>query len=170
MVIEGISGWMKSDFLSFTNSPGEWLPPLGVVQGTADSGLNLRAAADYEADILSRYLPGTTVEIMGVTSEWAHVRLADSAAGYMLLRHLGGDPPAAVANSIPLAQACGMTIGDDVLLLDAGTLVQLTDSRPVPQWRVTESGNTFTLAPDSWVSHLSGGEMGSIPTEAIAQW
>lgn len=170
VVIEGVGGWMKTEFLSFHGSPGEWLPPVGIVQGTADSGLNLRDGADYAANVLTRYTPGTPAEIMGVTSEWAHVRLADGATGYMLLRHLGSDPPAAVPNRMPLATACTMLTGNTSVALPEGTLVQLTDSRPSLAWRSTADGMLLSLAPDSWVICLDSGAMGSIPTAAISAW
>ena len=133
----GQKGWMKTEYLSFASSVGEWLPPLGVVQGTDETGLNLRVSPDYNAKIISRYEPGTTVEIMAGVGIWAHVRTQDGHAGYMLLKHLGGDQPGSLPNDIRLTKRWSAEVEDGELLMPAGFTLHLLDARPEASWAYT---------------------------------
>lgn len=150
----GQKGWMKTEFLSFAEDIGSWLPPLGLVQGTDESGLNLRNAPDYDASVITRYAPGTTVEMMAVYGIWAHVRTQDGHAGYMLLRHLGGDQPAAVANSIALND----------------TAVRLLDSRPSKAWQHTADGSIFAPPETCAVSSIATGAVSAVPVASLPIW
>ena len=150
----GRIGWMKTEYLTFSPTVGEWLPPLGIVQGTDASGLNLRLLPDYDAPVIARYVPGTAVEIMAVYGIWAHVRTQDGHAGYMLLKHLGGDQPAAVANAAPLD----------------GTTVRLLGSRPVSAWQHTADGYVFAFPESCIVADLTTGAVTTVPAESLPFW
>ena len=150
----GQKGWMKTEFLSLADNIGNWLPPLGIVQGTDESGLNLRSAPDYDASVIIRYAPGTTVEMMAVYGIWAHVRTQDGHAGYMLLKHLGGDMPSSVENSANLN----------------GITVRLLDSRPMNIWQHTAEGNIFALPEACAVSDRITGAVMTIPAASLPFW
>lgn len=150
----GRLGWMKTEYLTFSDTVGSWLPPLGVVQGTDASGLNLRTLPDYDSGVIARYAPGTSVEIMAVYGVWAHVRTQDGQAGYMLLKHLGGDQPAAVANAATMD----------------GTTVRLLSSRPVRAWRHTPDGKVLAFPEECAVTDLTTGAITTIPAESLPFW
>ena len=132
VIIEGVSGWVQSQYLDFGScyNGREWLPPIGVVQGVNSKGLNLRAEPSGEAEVLGAYPKGTRVEILGVTGAWGHVRLRDGSTGYMMLKHLGGEPKRAAENSFALR--------GDVQLGSAGTNAQSVTLRAGTRVRIAE--------------------------------
>ena len=93
-------------------------------------------------------------EIMAVYGIWAHVRTQDGHAGYMLLKHLGGDQPAAVANAAPLD----------------GTTVRLLGSRPVSAWQHTADGYVFAFPESCIVADLTTGAVTTVPAESLPFW
>ena len=136
----GQKGWMKTEYLAFGSSVGEWLPPLGVVQGTDETGLNLRVSPDYNSEIIDRYKPGEAVEIMAGVGIWAHVRTQDGHAGYMLLKHLGGDQPGSLPNDIRLIKSFSAEVDDGELVMPAGFTLHLLDARPEASWAYSKDG------------------------------
>lgn len=151
--IEGVSGWMSTEYLSFSNSSlCGWLPPLGEVDGPNGS-VNLREGPGYQSDVLMMQPNGMKVEILGVDGEWAHVRLRrGSVSGYMLLDYVGGEPARAASDTVTLlsdAEVDGMTIS-------GGTEVRI-EERPREQWYYPfwdggpEPALTFGEADTIWV-------------------
>ena len=168
VAVEGRAGWMKADFLNFSSDAEsyiDYLPPLATVQGTDAKGLNLRFRPDYDAEIITRYLGGTRVEVMGVVGTWAHVRLRDGNTGYMLLKHLGGEPASAVKNAFRLTTAANLTAGETVHALEADETIRLYDSRPRAEWRYVDGSMQLTEPAQIWVA--SGQRWGYIDTEKI---
>lgn len=138
VIIEGVSGWVQSQYLDFVSNYNgrEWLPPIGVVQGVNSKGLNLRAEPSGEAEVLGAYPKGTRVEILGVTGAWGHVRLRDGSTGYMMLKHLGGEPKRAAENSFVLrgdVQRSPVSTNTEGVTLSAGTRVRIAE-RPYSAW------------------------------------
>lgn len=77
---DGVYGYMSANYLTFddasTLSKGTIQNPNGYV--------NLRAYASLSAQVLGRYLPGTTVDILArLSSGWTQVRVG-SNTGYMV--------------------------------------------------------------------------------------
>ena len=168
VAVEGRAGWMKGDFLNFSSDAEsyiDYLPPIATVQGTDAKGLNLRFRPDYDAEILARYPNGTRVEVMGVVGTWAHVRLRDGNTGYMLLKHLGGEPESAVKNTFRLTTAANMTAGETVHALEAGETIRLYGSRPRVEWRYVDDGMQLTEPAQIWAG--SGERWGYVDTEKI---
>ncbi len=160
--IYGYTGWMMGSFLDTdASSVPDMLPPLAVVDPENDSTLNLRLEPDQKSDALAQYPSGTVVEILGVNSNWAHVRVADGSTGFMLLKYVGGEPVSAVKNAFPLAQETTLTdaFGNENVTLPAGTSVASAEGRLCAQWRydVSSGGMVFALpeqvelhAADAW--------------------
>ncbi len=160
--IGGYTGWMMRSFLNTDASyVPEMLPPLGVVDPENDSALTLRKEPDQKSDALARYPSGTVVEILGVNSNWAHVRVQDGSTGFMLLKHVGGEPVSAVKNAFTLAEDTTLTdaFGNENVTLPAGTAVASADGRLCPLWRydAARGGMVFALteqaelhAADAW--------------------
>lgn len=160
--IGGYTGWMMRSFLNTDASyVPEMLPPLGVVDPENDSALTLRKEPDQKSDALARYPSGTVVEILGVNSNWAHVRVQDGSTGFMLLKHVGGEPVSAVKNAFTLAEDTTLTdaFGNENVTLAAGTAVASADGRLCPLWRydAARGGMVFALpeqaelhAADAW--------------------
>ena len=165
----GQKGWMKTEYLAFGSSVGEWLPPLGVVQDTDETGLNLRTAPDYNAEVIDRYAPGTTVEIMAGYGIWAHVRTQDGHAGYMLLKHLGGDQPASLQNDVLLAEGCTVTADDCELILPSGVALHLLDARPVASWAHTQDGYAPAM-PETVIVQTDAYGILTLPVSIVDMW
>ena len=160
--IYGYTGWMMRSFLDTDASAvPTMLPPLAVVDPENDSTLNLRVEPDQKSDALAQYPSGTVVEILGVNSNWAHVRVQDGSTGFMLLKYVGGEPVSAVKNAFTLAENTTLTdaFGNENVTLAAGTAVASADGRLCPLWRydVVKGGMVFALpeqaelhAADAW--------------------
>ena len=135
VIIEGVSGWVDSTYLkAYVDYYGEeWLPPLGKVKGVNEKGLNLRAAPSKNAAILAAYPAGTSVEILGIYDTiWAHVRLQDGNAGYMMLQYIGGEPEKAAKNSFSVKKDVALTdySGEVLFHLKKGDRISVT-GRPL---------------------------------------
>ncbi len=160
--IYGYTGWMMKSFLDTTSETvPSMLPPLGVVAPDSGESLNLRAKPDQNSTALAQYPTGTVVEILGVTGNWAHVRVQDGSTGFMLLKYVGGDPGAAVKNAFTLSENLTLNdgFGHETVTLAAGTTVASADGRLCPEWRydMTRASMTFAMpeqaelhAVDSW--------------------
>lgn len=168
VAVEGRAGWMKSEFLNFSSDAEsyiDYLPPMATVQDVDAKGLNLRFRPDYSAEILARYPNGTRVEVMGVVGTWAHVRLRDGATGYMLLKHLGGEPKSAVKNGFTLPVDATLTAGEMIHQLTAGEAIRLYGSRPRCEWRYEDGSMQLKEPAQTWVG--SGERWGYIDTSAL---
>lgn len=147
--IGGYTGWMMRSFLNTDASyVPEMLPPLGVVDPENDSALTLRMEPDQKSDALARYPSGTVVEILGVNSNWAHVRVQDGSTGFMLLKHVGGEPVSAVKNAFTLTEDTTLTdaFGNENVTLTAGTAVASADGRLCPLWQYDASRGSMVFA------------------------
>lgn len=100
VIIEGAVGYVNASFLDFSADQGmdDCLPPLATVQGT-NGGLHLRKEAGADAASLGLFENGTEVEVLAVCGGFAHVRMTDGLCGYMMLKHLGGEPERSRVNS-----------------------------------------------------------------------
>lgn len=169
VAVAGRTGWMKTDYLNFSSDAESYLdhlPPVAEVRGVDAKGLNLRALPDYSAEILTRYPAGTRVEVMGVVGSWAHVRLRDGAVGYMLLKHLGGEPASAVPNSFAVNARAALTVNDTAVdEVQSGDRVRLYGSRPWAEWDYVDGGMRLGEPAQTWVS--VNGAYGFLPTDCI---
>lgn len=164
----GHSGWMLRSFLSTAaDTAPDMLPPLGQVQHMDDGGLNLRAEPGYQGEILARYPEGSMAEILGVISNWAHVRMQDGAVGYMLLTYLGGEPVMAVKNAFALSQ--GVTLitlqGTQGASLAAGDIIAFPNGRPCPDWHYDSLLSTMVFQQENTVAVQAAQTSGLIRAE-----
>lgn len=163
------AGWMSTEFLLFSSDPWGYLkhlPPMAAVRGVDAKGLNLRVRPDYSAEVIARYPAGTRVEIMGVVGSWAHVRLRDGHTGYMLLKHLGGEPEQAVLNEFAINARAFLMLNDVAVdRVESGDWVQLCGSRPWLEWTYTEDGMQLIEPAYTWVN--AGTQYGAVPTACI---
>lgn len=171
VIIHGRTGWMLNEFLSGgAGYAPDMLPPMGTVQGVETGGLNLRAAPDAKAEVLGQYANGTKVEILAVVGNWAHVRLRNGAAGFMMLKYLGGEPEGAIDNRFALAVDADLTeyYGTVLQHLDAGASVALTEGRPCTVWTYSEADAALVLEEPErvWVRCEDGS--GFLPVAALA--
>ena len=129
--IEGVSGWMSTKYLSFASAGVcGYLPPMGEADGPKGV-VNLREGPGYGYHVLAELPDGTKAEILGISGDWAHVRLKEGGVtGYMLLDYLGGAPARAVTAVKLLTDAPNAT---DSAVIPAGTKVQI-EERPREQW------------------------------------
>ena len=166
VAVEGRAGWMNTAFLLFTSEPSGFLnhlPPVAEVRGVDAKGLNLRVRPDFGAEVVAQYPAGTRAEVMGVVGSWAHVRLRDGHTGYMLLKHLGGEPASAVRNEFAINARAFLMLNDvAVARVESGDWVQLCGSRPWLSWTYTDSGMQLIEPAYTWVNAET--QYGTVPT------
>jgi uncharacterized protein YgiM (DUF1202 family) len=152
--IYGYTGWMMKSFLTeVEGTVPDMLPPLGVVDPINGDTLNLRAEPDQKSTALSQYPAGTVVEILGVNSNWAHIRLQDGCVGFMLLKYVGGEPVSALKNAFTLTEDLTLTdsFGNETVTLTAGTVVASADGRLCPSWRYDAASASMVFATSEQV-------------------
>lgn len=164
--IQGVVGWMNTDYLSFASNGNysQLLPPLGQVTGTQ---LNLRRTPGYDGAVLTQLPGGAKAEILGIAGAWAHVRLRNGLTGYMLLDRLGGEPAQAASGKTKLTRAIVTGMGQTI---PAGTEVIIPD-RPHVQWHYPDPLNAnydtaeYNEPATFWVS-IPAMDTGAFVTEA----
>ncbi len=104
--IEGICGWVMTKYLDYSSdaSNGRMAPPLQKVTAK-EATLFRNCMDDIPSLIIASYPKSTVVEVLGVSGNYAHVRLQDGQSGFIALKEIGGTPKMALPNEIKLTKA-----------------------------------------------------------------
>lgn len=92
--IGSLEGFMRLDQLLMDALPGS-IPSYvqtAAVQNPRDPGLTLRAGQSYQSDKLGGYSNGATVQVLGLTEEFAHVITQEGKIGFMMASGLSPQP------------------------------------------------------------------------------